>query len=362
MRPDCRPLVHALLLAGCLAAGACNRGGEEAPRSGPIGVAVQPARIDTLRDAVSAPGLIVPAAAGDWTITIGEPADIVELPKREGDTVAVGDLLVRLEIASLTQETAASELAVLEASSDVERAKAAAAQTQGLFDKGMIARVQHEQRQADLAAAESRLRQATSRFEATKADEARTVIRARFPGSVVSVWHAPGDTIAGGPADPILRVVDRSRVQVAVQLPIAQVARVAQGQLATVRSFGSDAVELATVASKAESADPNVATAEVRLAFAQPATLALDTPVSVEIVLDQRADVLVVPTSAILVDGRGEYVVIVADDTRAYRRDIRVGLRTRDLSHVVTGLSPGDRVIVAGAAELSEGAPVTIAR
>jgi RND family efflux transporter MFP subunit len=226
----------------------------------------------------------------------------------------------------------------------------------------MVARVQQEARQADLAAAESRLRLATSRFDTIKADEARTIVRARFPGTIVNVWHAPGDALIGSASDPILRVVDRTRVQVAVQLPIQQVARIVPGQLATVRSFGGEAAELATVASRADTTDPNVATAEVRLSFAQPATLPVDSPVSVEIVLDQRTGVVVVPTSAIMNDSQGDYVVLAGDDQRAHRRDVRVGLRTRDLAHIVTGLTPGERVIVAGAGDVGEGTPIAVGR
>jgi RND family efflux transporter MFP subunit len=342
--------------------GCSGDAGGEAGTDDPVRVAVQEARLDTLRDAVSAPGMVVPSVAGDWTVQVAEPAEIAELPKREGDTVAVGDLLVRLEIASLSQEVAASELALLEATNDAARAREAADRSQSLFDRGVIARVEHETRQADLSAADSRLRQATARHEAVKSNESRTVIRARFPGTVVSVWHAPGDLLMGSATDPILRVVDPSRVQVAVQLPVAQVARIAPGQLATVRSFGGEVPELATVSSRADTTDASEPTAEVRLSFTQAATLPIDTPVSVEIVFDQRAGVLVVPTAAVMSDSQGTYVVVAGEDNRAHRRDVRVGLRTRDLAHVVTGLSAGERVIVSGLNEIGEGTPIDVGR
>jgi RND family efflux transporter MFP subunit len=343
-------------------ASACNRSADDEAADDPVRVAVQEARLDTLRDAASAPGIVVPSAAGDWTIYIEEPAEIVELPHKEGDEVAVGDVLVRFQVASLSQESAASELAVLEATSDVQRAREAAAQTQSLFDRGLVARLEHESRQAALAAAEARLQQATSQLEIVKSNESRTVVRARFPGTVVNVWHAPGDMLTGSSTDPILRVVDRSRVQVAVQLPIAQVARIAPGQLATVRSFGGDTPELATVSSRADTTDANVPTAEVRLSFTQPPTLPVDTPVSVEIVFDQRANVLVVPAAALMTDAQGSYVVVVGDDERAHRRDVRIGMRTRDLVHIATGLNPGERVIVSGVGEIGEGTPVATGR
>lgn len=343
-------------------ASACNRSADDEAAADPVRVAVQEARLDTLRDAASAPGIVVPSAAGDWTVYIEEPAEIVELPHKEGDEVAAGAVLVRFQVASLTQESAATELAVLEATSDVQRTREAVAQTQSLFDRGLIARVEHESRQAELAAAESRLRQATSRLEAVKSNESRTVVRARFPGTVVNVWHAPGDLLTGSSTDPILRVVDRSRVQVAVQLPIAQVARIAPGQLATVRSFGGETPELATVASRADTTDANVPTAEVRLSFTQPPTLPVDTPVSVEIVFDQRANVLVVPAAAVMTDAKGPYVVVVGEDERAHRRDVRIGMRTRDLVHIATGLTAGERVIVSGVGEIGEGTAVATGR
>jgi RND family efflux transporter MFP subunit len=360
--------MHALarrltVLLVALAAPACGRdAAEEAVADEPVRVVLQEARLDTLRDTVSAPGIVVPSAAGDWTITVAEPAEILELPKAAGDAVAVGDVLVRVEVASLSQEIAAAELARLEAANDLDRAKSAAQQAQSLFDRGLIARLEHEARQADLTSAEARLRQASARFETAKSNESRTVVRARFPGTVTDVWHAPGDLLTGRPDDPILRVIDPTRVQVAVQLPVAQVARIAPGQLASVRSFAGETTELASVSSKADTSDPNAPTAEVRLSFTQPATLPIDTPVSVEIVFDQRAGVLVVPTAAVMSDPQGTYVVIAGEDGRAHRRDVRVGIRSRELAHIVSGLEAGERVIVSGAGEIGEGTPVAPAR
>ncbi len=346
-----------------LTAVACGRSSSEnADASGPVNVAVQVARLDTLRDVASAPGMVVPSTAGDWTIYINEPAEIAELPKGEGERVASGDLLVRFEIPSLAEDIATSELAMLDATGAVNRAKAAVAQTQSLFERGLIARVEQEARQNDLANAESRLRQATHQSESVKSDQTRSVVRARFAGTIAKVWHAAGDALTGSATDPILRVVDSSRVQVAVQLPILQLARIVPGQLATVRAIAGEMTELATITSKPDAAAPDMPTAEVRLAFTGPTTLPVDTPVSVEIVLDQRTDVVVVSASAIMTDDAGSYVVVAGEDQRAHRRDVRVGLRTRDLAHIVSGVTPGERVIVAGAGNVAEGTPIAVGR
>jgi len=95
-----RLAVFAGIVAGTLA---CSRGGGEQTVAGEtIAVTVQPARTGSLRDTVSVSGTVVPAAVADFIVTADQPAEIAELPKNEGDVVKTGDLLVRLDIASIT--------------------------------------------------------------------------------------------------------------------------------------------------------------------------------------------------------------------------------------------------------------------
>ena len=72
---------------------------------------------------------------------------------------------------------------------------------------------------------------------------------ARFPGVVIKKFHSKGDLVAGGESDPILRVVDPAKIQVALQVPVDQAERIQQGQIATVQADVAN--EMATVALKA---------------------------------------------------------------------------------------------------------------
>jgi RND family efflux transporter MFP subunit len=354
-------IVIARLAAVGLAALACGCGRSSsgaATDDRPVGVTVYIVRTDTIRDVASAPGVIVPSAAGEWTILAPEAAQVVELPKKEGDPVAIGDLLVRFEIASLTQELAVRQLAVTEAQSRVDRAKAEFARLTSLFERGITPRNTYEAARAEQTTAETILSQSVAQLGAAAAQEGRAVVRARFPGTVVKVWHAQGDFVSGAATDPVLQVVDPSRLQVAVQLPIAQLARILPGQSAAVRPIDSVTPLAASVALKPAAADPNAPTGEVRLAFADPSTLATNTAVSVEILLDQRTSAIIVPTDALLRDDISSYVVVAGDDRRAHRRDVRTGLVTRTFAQVLGGLTPGERVIVGGLKDVEEGTPI----
>ncbi len=126
------------------AAAACGRTTPETEEVRPVGVAVATARVETLRDVLSASGVVVTSAAGDWTVYAPEAAQVAELPKKDGDAVAVGDLLVRFEIASANQELAARELALADATARVERAKADFTRLSTLYERGIAPRATFE--------------------------------------------------------------------------------------------------------------------------------------------------------------------------------------------------------------------------
>lgn len=357
-----RRLSH-LVLTFALLGAACRSTSEPvADAGGTVGVSVAEARTDALRDLTTASGVVVPSTAADATIYAMDPAEIVELPKQEKDVVTLGDVLVRLDIPALTQEYSALELAVLEATSRLDRAKADLTRQSSLFDRGLIARNTYDLSRLEHAAAESHLAQARTQLESHKGVENRAVIRAPFSGVVTAVFHQVGDQVRPGAEDPIMRVIDPTRVQVSVQVPVAALARIIPGQSANVQAIAAATAEPATVVSKPAMVDPGAPTGEVRLAFTNPATLPLDTPVSVEILLDQRSSALVVPTPALRRDDLGTFVVVVGDDLIARRRDVRVGLTTQTLVEIAAGLSIGERVVTSDISSISDGMAVTIAR
>lgn len=357
-----RPRQLLLAFLCTVAAGCGNAGAPAYERPTATVVTVATAQIRELRDVANAPGVIVPAAVADLTVYAPEMAEIVDLPVQADQPVEAGDVLVQFDIASLNQELAAAELGEIEAQARLDRARTELSRQTDLFERGITSRMAHDAARLEHSAAETALTLARNRLEAVRAGQDRAVVRAPFSGVVVAVWHQKGDIVRPDRSDPILRLIDPTRVQVAVQLPVAQLARVLPGQAATVRAIAGLEDEPAVVASKTEALDPTAPTGEVRLSFTNPATLPLDTPVSVEILLDRRADALVIPLQAVNRDVSGPYVMVAGPDGLAQRREVRLGLATSDLVEVVTGLEPGEQVIVAGLQDVEPGMPIAIGR
>ena len=95
--------------------------------------------------------------------------------------------------------------------------------------------------------AQSALTTAQGAFDRANAAVARAKVTASFAGTIVKVMHQEGDLVSPVESDPILRLVDPTRLQVAVRLSIAELQRVSAGQPATVGLPGSPG-EPATVA------------------------------------------------------------------------------------------------------------------
>jgi RND family efflux transporter MFP subunit len=347
-----------------LGSAGCGRGAtsEEGQASGEvINVTVQAVRTGTLRDVVRAGGMVVPSAVADFLVTANEPAEIVDLPRNEGDKVQTGDVLVKLEVASITNQIATAQLELSDVSLKYEAAKANEEKLNKMFSQGFAARNQWETARSALALAETAMNQARARLDSAKALEGGTIIKARFPGVVVKKFHNPGDLVAGGDSDPIMRVVDPTKIQVALQVPLDQAERIQQGQAATVQA--DVATELATVAMKSAPAGAAAATIEVRLAFSAPTTLALDAIVQAEIVVEERPNVLIVPGGAVQRPEDGPpFVWVASENSQAARREVRVGLSSNGQTQILSGVAAGDQVIVTGLAQLTDGAAISISR
>jgi multidrug efflux pump subunit AcrA (membrane-fusion protein) len=107
---------------------------------------------------------------------------------------------------------------------------------------------------------------------------------------------------------------------------------------------------------------PSATTAEVRLNLTGKTPLPIDTVVQVDIQLDERKDVIVVPQQAVVRDGSSSAVWIARDDSRAERRPVRIGLAVNGLAQILTGVQTGERVIITGLAQLQDGAPIVVSR
>src|SRR5262249_440935 len=141
---------------------------------------------------------------------------------------------------------------------------------------------------------------------------------------------------------------------------IPDLPRVEVGHAVRIVVPGADEPEAGRVLSRPAAVDQTGVAADVRIAFSGPTRLAAGTPVRGEIIAEQRKNVLVVPTEAILDEDENAFVMVAGPDKKAHKHKVTVGLITPKLVEVTSGLTAGDAVIVKGQQELPDGGDIAV--
>jgi cobalt-zinc-cadmium efflux system membrane fusion protein len=348
------PLVLCLFAAGC-----GKPSTEEVDTETVIPVTTAPAETGDIQAVLHVTGDVNPAPGAELLVVAPEPARIAAIPKAEGDTVRRGDVLVKFDIPTLNADAASKAAEVGAAETRLQTAKDNEARLKDLFDRGVAARKEVEDATKETADAQAALEQARAGAGAARALAARTTITAAFDGVIAKRNHNPGDLVEAGAADPILRVIDPARLQVDASVPIADLPRVklgAAGRLTAIE--GEPPLELKVVSTPA-AVEPGTAAAPVRLNFVGPQSLAVGTPVKVDIDAERHTNVVLVPVKAIVREGEDAAVFVVADQ-KAVRRPVTVGITDAEHAEIRDGLKAGEPVIVEGQNGLPDGASVTL--
>lgn len=351
---------HVLILAcTTLTFAACGSPApEEVESETVVPVKVEPAQTGSIRASIHATGMVAPAPGADLMVVAPEPARIAEMPKAEGDRVAEGDVLVRFEIPSTVAEVARQRAEVERAHAQLDNARAAQTRARELFERGIAARKEVEDADRNIADAQAAGAQAQAALAAAETTVARATVRAPFSGVIARRMHNPGDVVEAVAGDPVLRLVDPRRLEVAASIPIADVGRVRVGAAAHLVGGGAAALK---VVSRPAAVEQGTASVPVRLAFASPANpLPVGTPVQVNIDAEEHTGVVVVRSVAIVREGEDTFVFVATGD-KAERRPVMLGLADEMRAEVTSGVTAGDPVIVEGQAGLPDGAAIVVA-
>ena len=128
-------------------------------------------------------------------------------------------------------------------------------------------------------------------------------IRAPFNGTVAERLHNPGDLVGPSDKDPILRLIDPKQIQVTATVEAGDIARFAVGATARAVAEGKTIPELLRVVSR-PLPEAGATSVTITLSFDAPTEVAPGTQVGLEIDAEQRSNVPLVPTFAVLKDGR----------------------------------------------------------
>ena len=310
MTPSFRVLVGFSALA--FASAGCGKAStEEVQTETVVPVTTAPAMVGAIRAVIRATGDVNPGPGAELIVTAPQPARIVEITKAEGDRVQRGEVLVRFEIPDLSANVVSQGAQVTAATARVRVARENQTRLQDLFTRGVASRKEVEDADKELADAQSALSQAQAGQGSAQQLASRATVAATFNGVIAKRNHNPGDLVDAATTDFVLRVIDPTRLQVDASVAIPDLSRINIGASArVVVAEGQDPIPM-KVASRPAAVEPGTAAAPVRLTFQSTPSLAIGTPVQVEIDAEEHTNVVLVPAEAIVREARR--------DRRVYR-------------------------------------------
>lgn len=198
---------------------------------------------------------------------------------------------------------------------------------------------------ADLDARNKRLladRQQAVVAEVKRQVEALT-LRAPFDGQVGQIQAVQHTNLAANA--PVLGVVDLSNFEIEIKVPESFARDLAIGMPAQMTGGSGQ-----PFAGKISAVSPEVVNGEVnaRLRFAdeQPAGLRQSQRMSVRVLLDTRRNVMKIERGPFVEQGNGQAYVM--EGSTAVRRPVKLGVSSLGEVEILSGVQPGDRIVVAG--------------
>jgi RND family efflux transporter MFP subunit len=272
-----------------------------------------------------------------------------------GDRVRRGQELVRLSDAMLQSDAASRQASLQSAEAALTNASAAYARAKSLSASGVMSR-------ADLDKLLSEELTAKARVEVAKADVAAAQLRLRYArvtapddGVVFARTVAVGQIASVG--GEMLRMVRQGRLEWRAEIPEARMREIQPGQAVKLTTADGSILDgkVRTVAPVIDSSTRSgLVYVDIDSATARAGMFARG-----EVVLANQAAQMV-PIACVIIQDGYSYVFVVTEQRSVQRRRVETGMVKDNAIEIVSGVTPGERVVEKGAGFLKDGEKVNL--
>ncbi|HUR87911.1 MAG TPA: efflux RND transporter periplasmic adaptor subunit, partial [Ramlibacter sp.] len=168
-------------------------------------------------------------------------------------------------------------------------------------------------------------------------------LRAPMDGLVGSLSIADRTVVAANA--PLMTLVDLTRLEVELEIPESYVADLGLGMNAEITAGEIKAI--GTVAAISPEVVKNQVLARVRFKGAQPQGLRQSQRVSARLLIDEKANALILPRGP-FVEQQGGHFAYVVEDGFAVKRPVTMGATSVSAVELTAGVKPGDKVVISG--------------
>jgi RND family efflux transporter MFP subunit len=253
-----------------------------------------------------------------------------------GDSVAANTLLF-----SLDNPEYVNQIAMDSKKLSLESAEREFTKQQSIYEKGGITL-------SEVKSAEKALIDARYSFDNAKISLAKLKVRAPFNGVIVNLPHYTSNQWVEANTE-VATLMDYSSLYAELTLPGKEMDRIQQNQNVIVSNYSQEKQKLeGKVTQISPALDPTSRMFKIKIEASNPNLLIKPGVfVRADIIVQEKADVIVIPKDIIL-DRRGRKTVYIVQRGIAQERRLELGIETSDTVEVTQGLNPDDSLIIEG--------------
>ncbi len=285
---------------------------------------------------------------------------LVVLSVAEGSRVKAGQSIGRIDLAEMSSRLAERSAQLESARAALAQAERTLASNRRLADQQFISPIALEQSRSALDAARAQATAVQAQLDTARVGLRDAQLLAPIAGVVARRHAVAGEKVS--PEQPIMTLVDLSRLELAGSVGTHEVARLQTGMAVQVNVEGTPDMLTGTLARIAPAAEPGTRSIGVTIELANPAErLRAGQYAVAKVRLDDPTPRLTVPLTAVGNAGGQDHVWLIEAGALA-RRAVTLGRRDERQGRieVLQGLDPGGQVLAARFDNLREGAKAVV--
>lgn len=274
-------------------------------------------------------------------------AKVVQVNVTAGQQVKAGEELVRLNDDDLQSRLKQSEAAHSSAIARAEQARADFDRAQRLIQGNAISQAEFEAASTAVRTSEAEVERTSRAIEEAKVFIDYATIKAPYDGTVIDKQVQAGDTVS--PGQTLLTLYDPTQMQLVANVRESLAMQLEIGQELPAKLESLDHECLATVREVVPQADAGSRSFQVKVSGPCPPGIYSGMFGRIMLPLENE-QLIVIPAQAVRTVGQLTLVDVV-EGQQMIRRNIQVGRRLDDDVEVLSGLQPGETVVVSAVKE-----------
>jgi RND family efflux transporter MFP subunit len=315
-------------------------------------------------DSIELRGTVAPLPDRDAQIAPQVAGRIVQLLAREGDRVAAGQPVARVDDSILVDQANEAKAALEKARAERRNADATQARTERVFEHGIAARQEVDDATTRAATARAAENESEAAAKRARRQVERATVRSPIAGVVVRLLRRPGELVDGTPATPVIEVADPSRLELVSDATAPDLVRIAKGARAEVSVAALSGMRWeGTVSSVSPAVDRTTGLGTIRVAIdlATGVRPPIGTLGTARVIVGATRSAMVVPKTS-LRSGVGTEAEIIScgADGFAHLKRVKRGTAIGDKVEVTS--LPAGELVATDPIGIADGAPIEIAK